>query len=403
MSKSSVFTGQPIFSQILAFVPKSKIDQIADDCGADHCSRYFTTHAHLVTNLYASFNKCESLRELTSGLLAWGQRINHLGISTCPKRSTISDANSRRSELVFGKIYEFLYHKHRHLLPDSRKKKIKSKLYIADSTTISLFQEVMGTAGRTPANGKRKGGVKVHTLVNSAEDVPCMIRITSAAAHDGPFLRDIQLPKGSYLVFDKGYNDYSQFEAFSKQGISWVTRKRSNAVYSIVEKRTLTDTQKKQGIKKDHIITLGHHHHDRDTRVDARLIVFKDPESKKSFQFITNNTKLSASTVTSLYKQRWQIEILFKRFKQNYPLTYFLGDSENAIKIQIWCTLIADLLVKIVKALGAKKWSFANLRSIIRIHLMTYIDLFLFLQNPEKAFRQQKVSMTSGQQLLFET
>lgn len=403
MSKSSVFTGQPIFTQILGFVPKSRIDQLADDCGADHCSRYFTTYAHLITNLYASFNKCESLRELTSGLLAWGQRINHLGINICPKRSTISDANSRRSEQVFGKIYELLYHKNKHLLPDSRKKRIRSKLYIADSTTISLFQEVMSTAGRTPANGKRKGGIKVHTLANSAEDVPCMIRITSAAAHDGPFLRDIQLPKGSYLVFDKGYNDYSQFQAFSKQGITWVTRKRSNAVYSIVEKRALTDAQKKQGIKKDHIITLGHHHHDKNARVDARLIVFQDPESKKSFQFITNNIKLSPTTVTSLYKQRWQIEILFKRFKQNYPLTYFLGDSENAIKIQIWCTLIADLLIKIVKALGAKKWSFSNLRSIIRIHLMTYIDLFLFLQNPEKALRHEKLSTNSGQQLLFDT
>ncbi|HTF18066.1 MAG TPA: IS4 family transposase [Chryseolinea sp.] len=402
MSKSSVFTGQPIFSQLLTFVPKSSVEQIASDYGSDRFSRHFTTHAHLITMLYASFNKCESLRELTSGLLAWGQRINHLGIKKWPRRSTISDANGRRSEQVFGKIYEFLYQKNRHLLPDSRKKK-RSKLYIADSTTISLFQEVMGTAGRTPANGKRKGGIKVHTLINSAEDVPCMIRMTSAAAHDAPFLKQIQLPKGSWLVFDKGYNDYSQLQTFSEQEITWVTRKRSNAVYTTVERRTLTDVQKEKGIKKDHIITLGHQHHDRNVRVNARLIDFKDPESSKRFQFITNNTKLSPTTIAALYKERWQIEILFRRFKQNYPLTYFLGDCENAIKIQIWCTLIADLLAKIVKALATKKWSFSNLRSIIRIHLMTYIDLYLFLKNPEKALQQDKPPNSSDQQLLFAT
>lgn len=401
MSKNSLFTGQPIFSQLLSFLPKSSVDQIAAQHGSDRYCRHFTTHSHLITILYASFNKCESLRELTTGLLAWGQRINHLGISNWPKRSTISDANARRSEQVFGKIYEFLYQKNKHLLPDSRKKRKRSKLYIADSTTISLFQEVLGTAGRTPANGKRKGGVKVHTLINSAEDVPCMIRMTSAAAHDGPFLEQIKVPKGSWLVFDKGYNDYSQFQTFSQEGITWITRKRSNAVFKTTQSRLVTDAQKKQGIKKDILVTLGHQHHEKNIRVDARLVDFKDPESGKRLQFITNNTKLSPVTIAALYKQRWQIEILFKRFKQNYPLTYFLGDSENAIKIQIWCSLIADLLVKIIKALAARTWSFSNLRNIIRIHLMTYIDLYLFLKNPEKALRQNPPPDQSAQQILF--
>lgn len=129
-------------------------------------------------------------------MLAWEYRINHLGMNSFPRRSTLSDANSRRSEEVFGKIYEFLYTRHRHFLSDSRKKK-SSKLFIADSTTISLFQEIMRNAGRNPANGKRKGGIKVHTLMQSDEDVPCMLRFTSAASHDSPFLSQIKLPEGS--------------------------------------------------------------------------------------------------------------------------------------------------------------------------------------------------------------
>lgn len=401
MSKSKFFTGQPIFSQLLSFLPKGSIDRIANEQQSDRYCRHFTTYNHLISLLYAVFNKCNSIRELTTGMLAWEHRINHLGMSRFPRRSTLSDANGRRSEQVFGKIYEFLYSRHRHFLPDSRRKK-SSKLFIADSTTVSLFQEIMRNAGRNPANGKRKGGVKVHTLMQSDEDVPCLLRFTSAAAHDSPFLSQIKLPEGSILVFDKGYNDYQQFQRFSDEKVTWVTRKRKGAVFRITEHRTVTEVQSNQGIRKDRLIVLGHRHHDNHPFVKARLIDFTDLESGKRFQFITNNTRLAAATIAGLYKKRWQIEILFKRFKQNYPLKYFLGDNENAVKIQIWCALIADLLIKIVKSLAAKKWSFSNLASIIRIHLMTYINIFTFLKNPEKelalAYEQNR---TQGR--LFET
>lgn len=401
MSKSRFFTGQPIFSQLLSFLPKGSIDRIAQESQSDRYCRHFTTYNHLICLLYAVFNKCNSIRELTTGMLAWEHRINHLGMSRFPRRSTLSDANSRRSEHVFGKIYEFLYSKHRHFLPDSRREK-SSKLFIADSTTISLFQEIMRNAGRNPANGKRKGGVKVHTLMQSDEDVPCLLRFTSAAAHDSPFLNQVKLPEGSILVFDKGYNDYHQFQRFSDEKVTWVTRKRKGAVYRIIEQRPVSEAQSKQGIRKDRLIVLGHRHHQNHPFVKARLIDFIDRESGKRFQFITNNTRLAASTIASLYKKRWQIEILFKRFKQNYPLKYFLGDNENAVKIQIWCALIADLLIKIVKSLAAKKWSFSNLTSIIRIHLMTYINIFTFLQNPEKELALV-YDQNRPQGLLFET
>lgn len=388
MSKSKFFTGQPIFSQVLSFIPKAAVDRLAGDFEADRYCRHFTTYNHLVSLLYAVFNKCNSIRELTSGLLAWEDRINHLGINRFPKRSTLSDANSRRSEQVFGKIYEMLYQRHRHLLPDSRKKK-PSKLYIADSTTISLFQEVMRNAGRSPVSGKRKGGVKVHTLIQSDEDVPCLIRFTSGASHDSPFLKEVQLPEGSILIFDKGYNDYSEFKRFSDEKVTWVTRKRKGAVYKIIENRPVSKAQMVRGVKKDRLVVLGHRHHPNHTLVPARLIDYEDSETGKKFKFITNNTKLAPATIAGLYRKRWQIEILFKRFKQNYPLKYFLGDSENAIKIQVWCALICDLLIKIIKGLAGKKWSFSNLASIIRIHLMTYIDLYAFLKNPENALRSK--------------
>ncbi len=401
MRKSKFFTGQPIFSQLLSFLPKHAVDQIARESQSDRYCRHFTTYGHLVSLLYAVLNNCSSLREVTSGLLAWEQRINHLGIDYFPRRSTLSDANIRRSEQVFGKIYEFLYSRYSRFLPDSRKP--DSKLYIADSTTISLFQEVLPAAGRRSMNGKRKGGIKVHTLIRRDQDVPCMIRYSSSAAQDVSFLKDINLPEGSILVFDKGYNSYAQFQRFSDEKITWVTRKKESAVYTVTQKREVTKAQLARGIKRDQHITLGHHHDTEHTYVKARLIDFKDPQSGRSLQFITNNTSASATTIADIYKKRWQIEILFKRLKQNYPLRYFLGDSENAIKIQIWCVLIADLLIKLVKHLAGQKWSFGNLASIIRIHLMTYIDIFDFLRNPEKALQHKQLDNSQQNLLLFST
>lgn len=401
MSKSNFFTGQPIFAQILSFIPKVDVDRIARENQSDRYCRHFTTHGHLVSMLYAVFNNCNSLRELTTGLLGWENRIKHLSMDYFPRRSTISDANNRRSEQVFAKIYELLYRKYRHILPDSRSGK-SSKLYIADSTTITLFQEIMKGVGRLPVNGKTKGGVKVHTLVRSDEDVPCMIKITPSASHDSLFLKGLKLPEGSIITFDKGYNDYKQYQRFTDEKITWVTPVRESAVYQITETLQVSLWQQSRGIKKDVSILLGHNHHKNATRVKARLIQFVDPQTRRKLSFITNNTKLASTTIASLYKQRWQIEVLFKRIKQNYPLKYFLGDSDNAIKIQIWCSLIADLLVKIVKSVAAKKWSFSNLTSLIRIHLMTYIDLYGFLKNPVKALTI-KTTYQNSQGMLFKT
>lgn len=342
--------------------------------------------------LYGILNKCSSIRELVTGMLAWEQRIMHLGMACFPRRSTLSDANSRRSDLVFEKIYLSLYRRHGRFLPDSRSK-LSSRLYIADSTTISLFQEVLRNAGYRSIDGKRKGGIKVHTLMKSEEDVPCLIRYTAAAANDVPFLKELRLPKGSILVFDKGYKNYKMFRRFTNEKITWVTRKTESAVFSIQESLPINPSQQHKGVTKDQIGILGHNHRTH-TTVKARLIHFTDPTTGKEFQFLTNNTKLAAATIALIYKKRWQIEMLFKRIKQNYPLKNFLGDSENAIKIQIWCALIADLLIKLIKAMAGKKWSFSNLSSVIRIHLMTYIDLFAFLKNPEKALRQRVIEAT---------
>ena len=385
MNKSTFFSGQPIFTQLLKFIPKDSVVRIAQQHNADRYSKRFSTYEHLVTILYSIFNNCNSLREVATGMLASEQRLNHIGVRYHPRRSTISDANNRRTSDVFADIYYNLYKKYSSFLSDSRKNSKASKLYIFDATTISLFQEVLRTSGKNPS-GKRKGGIKVHTLIRSDQDVPCMIRYSAAAANDSQYLKEVQLPTGSVIVFDRGYCDYTTLNRFANDNITWVTRRRKQLTYKVIQ--VYRKPNNDETIISDEQIQLGWR---SGIKVTARLVIYKDLASGEQYEFISNNLKMKAATIARLYQKRWQIELLFKRIKQNYPLKYFLGDSENAIQIQIWCSLIADLLLKIVKKGAAVKWSFSNLAAMVRLHLMTYIDLGGFLRSPEKALMKMFV------------
>jgi hypothetical protein len=317
-------------------------------------------------------------------------RLQSVGIKHFTRKSTFSDANKRRDAEVFERIFYAIYHRLSPYLPDSQLKGgIFKKLAIIDSTTISLFNNIFKGVGPNPVTGKKKGGLKVHMAVQSAHDVPCLVRITPGATDDRVFTRSLQLSKGSYAVFDKGYHSYKFFTELTNQGVYWVTRPRYNTSTSVIGQSAVSKAEYELGVRKDEQIIMGHHEK-HIIKVNCRKITFFDSINKRTFEFITNNNKVKASTVAAIYKQRWQIELLFKRLKQNMQLKYFLGDNQNAIKIQIWCTLIADLLLKVTTRGIKRNWSFSNLSSIIRLHLMNYTDLTGFLNNPEKT----RITMT---------
>lgn len=383
MSKNRFFIGQPVFSQLLALLPKSKISRIATDTDADRYCKRFSTYDHLVTMLYGVLNQCNSLREITTGLLASEDKLVHLGMKYPPRRSTIADAGKRRQAEVFEQIYNALLTRYGSFLSDSRLKK-HARLYLFDSSTISLFQEVLKAAGKNRMDGRRKGGIKVHTLMRSDQDIAQTVAFSSSASNDSTFLKQVELPPGSIIVFDKGYNSYSNYNRLTQMKVSWITRLNEKAKYRHQRFRPVNKKHQQQGVIKDNLVELGHHHHSNATKVTARIVTYKDEQTGRVFKFITNNQKLSPVNVAALYRKRWQIELLFKRLKQNYTLQYFLGDNENAVKIQIWCCLIADLLLKLINKLGNGKWAFSNLVTMFRLHLMTYINIIKFMQASEE-------------------
>jgi hypothetical protein len=383
MGKNTFFTGQPVLTQLLNLIDRGSVKSLARAGKHDRYYRYFDTYTHLITMLYCVLNKCTSSREVVSGMKACCNKLQHAGIRKAPGRSTLCDANMKRSFEVFARIYEKLYQGHRQLLPDSRLK-IDPKLFIADSSTITLFQQILKAPSPGKMNGKRKGGIKVHTLINAADDVPLKISFTAASANDMPFLKEIHLAAGSFIVFDKGYVDYSEYERMSNEGVFFVTRQKKDARYVVVHSKQISEESSKAGIREDRCIIQGTRTQQEKIKLQVRLVTFFDKETGRTFEFLTNNFSLPPGCIADLYKKRWLIEILFKRIKQNFPLRYFLGDNENAIKIQIWCAFIADLLIKLVQVQLKRKWAFSNLSSIIRLHLMSYINLFNFLNNPEK-------------------
>ncbi|WP_262917799.1 transposase [Allomuricauda sp. F6463D] len=203
---------------------------------------------------YATLSGVSSLREPPTVLLACEGRIGHLNLKHFPKRSTLSDANKNRSSEVFAKIYYSLFDRYRSFLSDSSPLSLPIRnLKIVDSITISLFSDILKRVGRNPINGKRKGGIKMHAMINALEDVPCLVHFTSAATHDHTFLKELDLKKGSFVVFDKAYNDYGQYLQWTADDIYFVTRQKENAVYTGIEEFDQSDTTGDAVLKDERI------------------------------------------------------------------------------------------------------------------------------------------------------
>lgn len=386
MSKSTNFSGQPIFNQLLFFINKSDIHAIAKRHNAERYVKKFTTYNHMVVMLFVALENYDSIREVIVGLLANAHKLSHLGLSYVVKRSTFSDANERRSSKVFEDIYKMVYRNHSKNLADSHlsDKDIK-RLYIMDSTTITLFKDILKGVGRNPLTGKKKGGIKAHTIIKADENVPFLIRYSEAIKHDHNFLNEVHaIPKGSIITFDRGYVDYAKYQDFTKASIWYVTRLKDNAVYEARREYDIPDYADSRILKDERIILK--YGKKKELEHYARRIVFWDSENQRLFEFITNNFKLTAEKITLIYKRRWQIELLFKQLKQNFPLKYFLGDNENAIEMQIWAVMLANFLLTLVRSKVKRKWAFSNMVSFIRRQLMNYINVYSFLENPEKSW-----------------
>lgn len=394
MNKTTNFVGQHIMSQILGLSSKASLSPVFKSTKGNKWYKSIKIWDHYVTMMFAALSGCTSLREIVMGLEAFGGKLSHLNIEKAPARSTLADANQNRSSSVFASIYKELSSRYRLNLSDSTlPKAVLSRLFIIDSTVFSLFKAILKTSGRTPADGKKKGGIKKNTMMEATSHMPVLIRFNAAADNDQQFLKFIDLPSGSYLTFDKGYNCYGQFARFTNKGVFFITRQKDNAVYTPVAEKILTKGMPDELLKEEIIEQTYKDEKGKEQTLQLRRIAWWDAIGGRVYEFITNNFDLDAATIAAIYRYRWQIELFFKKLKQNFQLQYFVGDNQNAIEIQIWCALIAILLLTVIHERNKSGIAFSNVTTLLRIHLAGYISIkeLLALHN-RKRVRSKKAA-----------
>lgn len=389
MSKSSHFSGQPLYGQVIKLLDKSKILQFSRENGGERYIKRFNGWIHLVVMLYAVIMRFDSLREITASLLAETRKLAHLGITFKIGRSTLADANRRRPETIFEAIYRDLYATYRQALSsDSRSGKTPKwmkRLQIIDSTTITLFSNLLFKGvGRHPKTGKKKGGIKVHTVIHANEGVPSDIKFTSAATNDSFMLKPTTLSKGDIMAMERAYIDYEKFEQLTQRGVIYVTKMKKNLKYTILSDTMYQTPDGLMEVRIQNVEFVRQKKGGETIHHKSRIISYVDVKKRKLISLLTNDMESDPEEIVAIYRQRWEIELLFKQMKQNFPLKYFYGESANAIKIQIWVTLIANLLLMVMQKGLTRKWSFSGLATMVRITLMYYVDFYSLFNNPEK-------------------
>ena len=295
-------------------------------------------------------------------------------------------------------------------MSDSRTFELTFKeVLLIDSTTIRLFSDILKGVGRNPkGDGKKKGGLKVHMLIDAVQSVGRFIKITAAKVHDKNFLKSLDLISHSMVVFDRAYNYYHQFALWTQQHVYFVTRLKKNAVYEVIEVWRRHYRKKDQAkVLLDEIIEFEYIPEDEKgkpltkqrKKLSLRKVCYQD-EKNRYYEFLTNNFEITAEEVAFLYKKRWGIELLFKKMKQNFQLHYFYGENETAIRTQVWCTLIAQLILTVIQKMAATKKAFSVVATLIRIHLISMLDVFELLRSKRRDFSNQ-IHSPPKQQLIL--
>ena len=391
MSKGTHFIGQPLFGQLISLLDKSKILKFSREKDGERYVKHFNAWQHMAIMLYAVIKRFDSLREITDSMFPEARKLSHLGINMMPRRSTLSDANARRSESIFEATYRDLYATYKdELSSDSRKHKTPQwmeRLQIIDSTTITLFSNLLFKGiGRNPKSGKKKGGIKVHANIHANEGVPSDIKFTSAATNDSFMLKPANYTSGDILAFDRAYIDYAKFEELTRNGVIYVTKMKKNLVYAISDDTMYMTSDGKMSYRVQYVTFTKCVKDGKDIVHKARIITYVDIKKTRAklISLLTNDMEMPIEEIVEIYRKRWEIELLFKQLKQNFPLRYFYGESSNAIKIQIWVTLIANLLIMVLQKRIKRPWSFSGLATMVRIMLMHYVNCYTFFEEPEK-------------------
>lgn len=329
-----------VFAQLVSFLDRNHFNYLVRKYGGDRYVKHFTCWNQLLAMMFGQLSNRVSLRDLIVALDAHRTKCYHLGVGKQVTKTTLARANQDRDCRIFE---DFAYH----MIAEAQRKratdifKLGGNVYAFDSTTIDLCLSVFWWAKFR----KKKGGVKAHVLYDVEAQVPKFFHITNASVHDSKVMREIPIESGSYYIFDRAYNNFKELYRIHQAGGYFVVRAKKNLQYETVSwKRRLP-----KNVMSDSTIRLTIYKSSKDYPTTLRRVVYWDDEQKREFVFLSNATHITSLQVADLYKNRWQVELFFKWLKQHLKIKKFWGTTENAVRIQIYCAIIAYCLVAIVQ------------------------------------------------------
>ena len=379
-----------ILGQMLQLVSRLEFQSIVYRYKGDYRARKLRCWDQFVYLIIGQLGNRDSLRETISASHSLACKLYHLGTSKLC-RSTLSDANNKRTFEIYRELFFRTLEKVQNVAP-KYKLKLPRKLFVMDSTTIDLCFQLFPWARFR----KTKAAVKIHTVLQVDGLLPTFLHITDGKTHDAKAAKELNLPEGSFVVFDRGYNDFNLFKSFTDSNIRFVTRNKSNAKYSVIKSQPV---EPNTGVISDEIIEFTGYLSKQKYPNQLRLIRYHDKETNKKLTFLTNDFKLDAKTIADIYKARWEIELFFKTVKQNLKIKRFIGTGRNAVMTQIWIAMIAYLLTSYYKFIHKTKTSIQTIIRLVQINLFErkpLKDLIQFNAHKKKLTTQYQYSFLTG-------
>jgi IS4 transposase len=377
------------FSQLLSLVDRATFARAVRQHQAERGAKGFGCWDQFVAMLFCQMGGANSLREICGGLATATGKLVHLGLHQAPTRSTLAYANTHRPWQLYQTVFEELLKSCQSLAATKKRRfRFKHPLRSVDTSIIELCIKVFDWARFQ----RTKGAIKLHLQLDHQGCLPCWALVTEGDTNDVRIAQKLEFARGTIVVIDRGYLDYALYERWTECGVYFVTRSRTNMLYKVIECRALPT---RGNVKRDETIKLTSEHARKRCSSLLRQVTVWDAEHKRELVFLTNIFHLAASTIGAIYKDRWQIELFFKALKQNLKIKTFVGTSENAVNVQIWTALIAMLLLKFLLLKSTWAWSLSNLAAMLRFNLLSYRDLWAWLDQPFKI----PIVVPDGQQM----
>lgn len=369
-------SGQLVFAQLMAFLPRHEFNTCVRRYAGDRRLRGFSCRDQFLCLAFAQLTFRESLRDIETCLRALDSKLYHAGFRGHISRSTLADANRTHDWRIYADFAQVLIGRARQLYgQDPLAVALEQTAYALDSTTIDLCLSLFPWARFR----RRKGAVKLHTLLDLRGNIPCFVRISDGKVHDVTVLDHLPIEPGAFYVMDRGYVDFQRLYRFTQGAAFFVTRAKRNLDCT---RRARREVDKATGLRSDQTIVLAGPKSSRLYSDPLRRVAFYDSQTERRFVFLTNNFALPALTIARLYQCRWQVELFFKWIKQHLRIKAFYGTSENAVKTQVWVAISVYVLAAIVKRELRIDRSLNEILQILSVTLFEKTPLFQALTSP---------------------